>query len=172
MNKRLEQDVREWLRAEHTGSDELAERALARALAELGRCAPGAGFADRVLLSAGRLTPASRAWRSWWARGAVAACLLAAGLATAMLPAWLLVADPVARAFGSPLVSGVWHWMCRWMIAGFTSWTVIEDVGSALRASLVTPAAIVLIAANVLLAAASLLGLKRLLKAPEELIPW
>ncbi len=172
MKGRLEQDVREWLSAERAGSDELAERALGRVLARLGRRAPGAGFADRVLLSAGRLTPASRAWRSWWARAGVAACLLGAGLAAAVLPVWLLVADPVARALGSPLVSGVWHWMGRWMIAAFKSWAVIQDVASALRASLVTPAAIALIGANILLAAASLVGLKRLLRAPEELIPW
>jgi len=171
MNRRLEEDVREWLRAEQEGLDELAERALTRALGELGRRVPRPGLTDRILLRTGRLS-ASRAWRSWWVRGAVAACLLSAGLAAATLPVWLLVADPVARAFGSPFASVAGHWTGRWVSAAFASWAVIEDVASALRVSLATPTALVLLSANVLLAVASLFGLRRLLKAPEELMPW
>ena len=64
MNRRLEQDVREWLDAERISADELAEQALIRAFTRLGRQAPEAGFADRVLLRTGHFAPASALWRS------------------------------------------------------------------------------------------------------------
>ncbi len=172
MSRRLEDNVREWLRAEGTGPDELAEEALARALADLGRRRPGAGFADRALMRAGRLSPAWFAWRSWWSRAAVAGCLLVAGLAVASLPTWLLIAGPLARALGAPFTAVVWHWMTEWAVAAFASWGVIADVTTAVCVWLATPSGIALLAVNVLLACGSLIGLKRLLKAPEELISW
>jgi hypothetical protein len=171
MNRRLERDVREWLDAERMSADEPAEQALVRAFAELGRRAPGAGFADRVLLRTGHFAPASAFWRSRWVRAAVIACMAAGGLAIITLPVWWLVAEPLARAFGSPLALAMSRGAARSMSAAFASWTVIQDVGSALRASLVTAPVLALLSANALLAAASLFGLKRLLKAPEELMP-
>ena len=171
MNRRLDEDVREWLKAEREGLDELAEHALTRALGGLGRRAPRPGFADRVLVRAGCLS-APAGWTSWWVRGAVAAAILSAGLAVATLPVWLLVADPIARAFGSPLVSMTAHWTGRVVAAAFASWAVIEDVASALQASFATPTVLALLLANALLAGGSLFGLRRLLKAPEELMPW
>ncbi len=172
MNRRLDYEVRRWLNAEREGSEELADRALGRAFAELGRRAPRAGFADRVLLRAGRVTPALPAWRRWWLRASVAACLVAAGLAVATLPAWWPIAGAVSHALGPPLVAAISHWSGRWMNAGPACWTVIQDIAAAARASLATPAAILLLSGNLLLAGASLFGLKRLLKAPEELMPW
>lgn len=171
MNRRLEHDIREWLNAQGGGSDELAERALMRAFAQLGRRTPPARFADRVLLRAGRRVPVPAALR-WWLRGVVAACLVAAGLAVALLPAWLSLVRPVAHAFGSPFVSVLSHWAGKWMAATIAFWAVVEDVASAVRTSLATPTGILLLATNVLLAAAILFGLKRLLNAPEELTPW
>ncbi len=172
MNRRLEHEIRDWLKAQQDGPDELAEQALVRALGQIGRRRPTAGFADRVLLRAGRLAPATAAWRWWWLRAAVAACLVAAGLAVALLPAWLPAARPVAHAFGSPFVTSLSHWAGTWLSAGLAFWAVMGDIGSAVRASLATPTAVLVLSANVLLAAASLLGLKRLLKAPEEFMPW
>ncbi len=169
MSRRLEDDVRQWLGAEEQGADEPAERALARVLADLGRRRPSPAFSDRVLLRAGRLSPAWFAWRSAWTRGAVAACLVAAGLAVAMLPTWLIVADPLAHAFGVPLTAAVWHWMSRWSVAAFAAWALIVDVASAIRIGLATPTGVVLLTGSMLLAGASLFGLKQLLTAPEEL---
>ena len=172
MSRRLEEDVRGWLRAEGLGSDEFAERALVRVLGDLGRRRPSAGFADRVLASAGRLSPASLAWRSWWIRAGIAACLVAAGLAVATLPTWLLVADPVARVFGVPVTSAVWHLITRWTVAAFASWALIADVASAMRVWLATPAGVGLLAVSFVTACGSLMGLRQLLKAPEELNSW
>jgi hypothetical protein len=172
MSRQLEEQVRTWLRAEQSGQDDVAERALARALKELGRRAPRAGFADRVMLRAGRLSAAPRAWRSWWVRAAVSACLLSAGLAAATLPVWLLAANPITRAVGSPLVAAAWHWVSRSLSASLASFAVIADVTAALQASLATSTAIGLLSATVLLASASLFGLRRLLSAPEESMPW
>jgi hypothetical protein len=172
MSRRLKADVRDWLRAEETGSDELAERWLARVLTDLGRNRPRAGFADRVLVRAGRLSPASQAWRSWWTRAGIAACLVAAGLAVATLPTWLLVADPLARAFGAPVTAAVWHLITRWTVAAFALWALVVDIGSATRVWLGTPAGAGLLAVNLAIACGSLMGLRQLLKAPEELEPW
>lgn len=169
MSTHLDRDVREWLGAEEDGLEDVAERALTRALAGLDRRAPAAHFADRVLARAGRLAPASRAWRSWWLRFPVAASLLTAGFAAAALPAALLVIIPVARAFGWPALAASWHWTARWTTVAFRSWSIVADVAAALGASLSAPAAVAVLSANVLLAAASLLGLKRLLRSPEEL---
>lgn len=74
-----------WLAAERRGRDGAAEGALRRLFVALPPVMPAAGFTDRVLAAAGvgwrvRLDP-------WWSRAAVAACLLLAGLASAvMLP--------------------------------------------------------------------------------------
>jgi hypothetical protein len=94
---------------------------------------------------------------------------VAAGLAVATLPTWLLVADPLARAFGAPVTSVVWHALTRCTIAAFASWSLLADVGSAARVWLATPAGVGLLAVNSLIACASLIGLRQLLKAPEEL---
>lgn len=172
MRRRLQNDIRDWLTAERDRSDDLAEQALRRAFTELGRRAPVAGFADRALLRASRFAPASRAWRPWWLRLSIAACLVAAGLVIALLPAWWPTAGAVARALGSPVVSACSYWSGHWINAGFAFWAVIQDLAAAARASLVTPAALLVLSANVLLAATSLFGLKRLLKPSEELMPW
>jgi len=172
MSRRLADDVREWLRAEETGSDELAERAFSRVLGDMGRRRPSLGFADRVLMRAGRLSPASLAWRSWWTRAGIGACLVAAGLAVATLPTWLLLAGPVARAFGAPVTEAVWHAITRWTVAAFASWALIVDVASATRVWLATPAGVGLLAVNLIIACGSLVGLRQLLKAPEELNSW
>lgn len=172
MNRRLGHQIRDWLDAEGKGSDELAERALARALAEIGRRGPGAGFADRVLLRAGRLAPALPPWRWRWLRGALAASLLGAGLALAVLPAVWLVIPALLHAVGSPLVSTLLHSIARWISAAFAAAAIIADVGSALQTVLVTPTALVLLTANILLALASLMGLRRLLRPSQEYLPW
>ncbi len=173
MKIRLEDEVRQWLGAEEDGLDSAADRALARALASLERRGPTRGFADRVLLSAGRMAPVAGVWRSWWLRFPVAACLLTAGVtAGVLLPVILLVVVPLGRAMGGTLLVACWHAVARWTTTAFASWAVVADVFEALGASLATPAAIAVLSANVLLAAASLFGLKRLLKPSEELIPW
>ncbi len=170
MKIRVEDEVRQWLGAEEDGLDEVAEQALRRALASLER-APRPGFADRVLLRAGRLEPVAGVWRSWWVRFPVAACLLIAGIAAAVLPVALLIVIPLARAFGWPSVVACWHWAARSTTVAFRYWTILAGVMEAIGASLATPEAVAILSANVLLAAASLFGLKRLLKAPEELMP-
>jgi hypothetical protein len=172
MNRRLEHEIRDWLRAERDGPDDLAERALTRVFAQLGRRAPGAAFADRVLLSAGHLVPPVVPWRWRWVRGAVAACLVGSGLALAALPLFWLVLPPLVHAVGSPFMSTLSHSAARWMAAWMRLCAVFADVGTALQSVLVTPTAVALLTANVLLALASLIGLKRLLKAPEEFTPW
>lgn len=168
MNRRLNRDIRAWLEAERA-SDEWADEALRRAFGRLRRRAPGPGLADRVLLRAGYPVGAAAAWRSRWLRGAVAACILVAGLAIITLPAWWLVASPVVQAFGSPLLLALSRATVRWMSAAFASWAAVQDVASALRTALVTRTAMALLTANALLAVLSLSGLKRLLKAPGEL---
>ena len=172
MNRRLEREIRDWLRAEHDGEDRRAERALRRAFGRLGRRAPGAAFADRVLLRAGRLVPATVPWRWQWVRGAVAACLVGSGLALAAVPLLWLVVPPLARAVGSPFISTLAHSAARWTAAWMKVGVVVADIGTALQAVFITRTAMVVLAANVLLALASLVGLKRLLKAPEEFTPW
>ncbi len=169
MRKRLEREVREWLDAERLSKDTLAEQSLSRAFAEIERRSPGPGFADRVMLASG-LGRAAAFWRSRWLRAAIAVGMVAAGLAVVALPAVWLVADPLARALGSPLALTISHGVTRTMARTFAVWSVLDDVASALRASLDTGPVLALLAANALMAATSLFGLKRLLKAPEELI--
>ncbi len=173
MKMRLEDEVRRWLGAEEDGLDGVADRALARALAGLEHRGPTPGFADRVLSRTGRLAPVAGVWRSWWLRFPVAASLLTAGLTAAvLLPAGVVVVGFLGRTFAGSLLAASWHAMARWTTIAFRWWGVVADVVEALGASLATPAAIAILSANVLLAAASLLGLKRLLKPPEELMPW
>lgn len=82
-----------WLHAEARGHDADAERALQALFVGLPAARPGRRFAGRVLAAAGVERP------SWSVaqRAAVAACLLAAGLAATYLPPILL---GVARGIG------------------------------------------------------------------------
>ncbi len=75
--------LRRWLAAERSGRDAEAEAALFELIGGLPMAAPAAGFADRVLARAG-VAAAPRLSRG--RRFAVAAGLLAAGLAAFVLP--------------------------------------------------------------------------------------
>ena len=172
MSRRLRKDVGEWLDAERHGAHDLAEQALRRAFAELGRRVPATGFADRVLVRAGRFAPVPLPWPPWWLRVSVAGSLVAAALVIALLPAWWPVASAVGSALRSPLVTACSYWGSQLVNAGFAFWDLLQEVAIALQASLMTPTVLVVLAANVLLAVSSLFGLNRLLKSPEELMPW
>jgi hypothetical protein len=72
-----------WLAAERDGRDAAAERALRGLFAALPPAVPAADFAGRVLAAAG--LPRRFGLDPWWSRAAVAACLLLAGLASALV---------------------------------------------------------------------------------------
>jgi hypothetical protein len=165
----LDDAIRDWLEAEDSGAGDRAEAALTGALAGLGRRGPHEGFAERVLLAAAIREPARSPWWAVVVRVALAACLLAAGLALANLPVWIAAGLAVARALGLSVVVPVLDWLGRAMAAALASWALVENVASALRATLANSAVVMLLAANLLVAAASLIGLKRLLKTSEEL---
>ena len=172
MSSSLDDAIGEWLDAEGAGDGDRAEAALARSLAAVGRRGPGRGFADRTLLAAGLLEPASPAWWPVTVRMALAACLLVAGLALVNLPVLVYAWVPVVRAAGLATLVPALHGLARAMAAAFASWTFVEEIASALRASLGNPTVVLVLAANLSVAAASLVGLKRLLKTPEEMLPW
>jgi hypothetical protein len=172
MTTRPDDAIGDWLDAEGAGADDRAEAALTRALAGLGRRGPREGFADRVLLAAGVLEPAHPARWPATVRVALAACLLVAGVAFANLPVLVAAFAPVVRALGLSTIVPALHWLAHAMGAAFASWTFVEEVASALRASLASAAVVMVLAANLLVATASLIALKRLLNPPEELLPW
>lgn len=171
MKADINRQIRDWLAAEGAGADERADEALAAAIRRLAKPGPAPGLSSRVLAAAGFRHQKTRIWHSRAVRAAVLATLLVVGCAATAIPSLLALAEPVGRVFGWPLVSSVWHWAGRWIDLAFASWTVIESVGHALRASLSSPTAASLLLLNVLIAAVSLLGLRRLLAAPEESLP-
>ncbi len=170
MTRRLERDIDDWLTAEESGSDEQADRALLRALSAIPRREPGPAFVDRVLCAIGAARGVAPIWRSAWLRVAVLGGLVATGLAVGLLPALVSFGAVTHLAAGG--VFGAWHLIGRWLAASFLSWDIVQDVGFALRRSLLTPVAIAVLLANVFVAAASLFGLRRLLGAREELVQW
>ncbi len=124
MSNRLEREIREWLEAERLSMDELAEQSLSRAVAELGHRAPSPGFANRVMVAAGTHRTA-RVWHSRWLRAGVGTAIVAAGLAIVALPVLWLVADPLARAFGSPLAFAIPRAIARGFARAVAAWDVV-----------------------------------------------
>ncbi len=76
-----------WLAAENNGRDAVAEQALRAIFSGLPEVLPAAGFSDRVLAAVAGAAVRRGTGESlpWWSRAAIAACLLLAGLATALI---------------------------------------------------------------------------------------
>ncbi len=170
MTGRFEREIEAWLAAELSGADEGADEALLRAFSALPRREPGPAFADRVMRSLSTIRPVALEWRSRWLRLAVAACLVATGLAVALVPQMMTLAT-LTHGTGAIVLAG-WHLVSRSVAASFASWHVVEGVGFAVLAALANPVAVAVLLGNALVAAVSLLGLKRLLGVREETVPW
>ncbi|MEM7351876.1 MAG: hypothetical protein AAF657_13845 [Acidobacteriota bacterium] len=79
--QRFDTHLKHWIAAERGGRDADAELALERLFAALPLPEPSAGFAGRVLASAGlRAAPVVY---PWWSRATIAACLMVVGLTLA-----------------------------------------------------------------------------------------
>jgi hypothetical protein len=169
MSSGLEQDVREWLAAEESGSEGGAEAALVRAFRRAGRPAPSAAFSAGVLRAAGFGVGARSAW-SPWTRAAALLCLCTAGVALAMLPGMLVALRPLVHEVGWPFVFAAWRSSARVVDLTVNAWAVVGHVAAAIRMSLASSTGAALVLANVAVAAGSLLGLKRLLGGRQELL--
>ncbi len=171
MKKRFEDDLATWLDAERSGDEEAAERALSRAVRHLDRRGPSAGFADAVLYRAGIGARAPQAWEWRWVGAAAAAGLLVAGVLALSLASLVLALGPANRVLAW-VVPVALHWTGRWMSFAYDSWAVLAEFTVVLRAALATRGIQTVLLINAVVGTASLLGLKRLLRAPEELTQW
>lgn len=165
MNRKLNNDIESWLRAERTGDRDQADFAFGALLASLPRLSPTPGFAERVMWS---IQPAPSVALStsltWGWKMATALALVLAGLSTAFLPAvrWL----PIGR----PSFSGVFQTITQamigvaeWLETGLATWAFLAGFSRTLGVVVATPQVASAILVTALVGAVALYTLNHLL---------
>ncbi|MCP3957223.1 MAG: hypothetical protein GY719_05165 [bacterium] len=164
MTERLDMTMRRWLAAEQAGREADAERALARMFAALPMSAASAGFADRVLASAGLRSTAL----AWWGRAAVAALLLITGLALAYtLPLVVGLAALVAPGEVFAAVVQGFVGLANRVDEVVAIWHILARVMETLTAIATAPPVAITLLTLTILSAATFRGLSGLL-SPER----
>ncbi len=166
MKRRLEAAIRRWLGHELAGREVQGERALTRVFAVLPRPWPPAGFAERVLASAGLAPARARDLAGLEVRVLVGlACALSA-VSIFYLPSILAALSATVRARGLiELGAGLLVELSQRVAAGFAFWDALRLAGRVLSEAAATPAVMTTLTLAVLVSA----GAFRLLQ--ELVIP-
>lgn len=164
MNRKNDDMLTAWLRAEAEADDDRAEAAFGALFATVDRLAPRHGFTERVLVAIQpAAAPASVIW-TWGGRAVLAAAMALAALMAGLLPAarWLPIEVPrvgrLVDGFASAMIG-----LADWLTAGLAVWRFFAVVGRGLGVAVTTPevAAAVLLTTSV--GAMALYGLHRML---------
>ncbi|MDX1661213.1 MAG: hypothetical protein R3326_05435 [Gemmatimonadota bacterium] len=162
---RLHTELNAWLKAEATGDDAGAEAAFGALVGSLPRMGPSPGFAERVVWAAVPApATAHPAWVVWLTRGALAAALALAALATGLLPAAVraLPALPSPGQIAKGLADGL-AWIGRRFEDGVAVWEFLGRIGEAMSLALGTPQAQAAVAGSAILSVIAFYTLHHLL---------
>ena len=151
---------RQWLQAEQSGQDELAERIFAHVVAEMPPIEPGPKFVSRTVQAA---WPARTARR----RPARVAALIAAALLISIgsVGAFYALAAPATSLAVrvTVLMSHGLALLLTFASEGARWWWIVERVGSAARATIAAPSTAASIAAIEMVALLAIYAFQRLL---------
>jgi hypothetical protein len=152
-------DERQWLQAEQSGQDDLAEKAFARVVAEMTAVDPSADFINRTV----RVAWQAHARRRLVRRAAlIAAALLittaGVGLIDALTPLAIGMVGGVAVLFSQGLV-----WLLTSASEGARWWWVAERMGTAVTDTIAVPSAAVSIAVIEMIGLLGIYAFQRLL---------
>jgi hypothetical protein len=152
-------DERQWLQAEQSGQDDLAEKAFARVVAEMTAVDPSADFINRTV----RLAWQAHARRRLVRRAAlIAAALLitivSIGLIYALTALAIGMVGRVAVLFSHGLV-----WLLTSASEGVRWWWVAERMGTAVTDTVAIPSAAVSIAVIEMIGLLGIYAFQRLL---------
>jgi hypothetical protein len=154
---------RDWLQAEQSGQDALAEMMFARLVAEMPPIEPGADFVGRTVQAAWR----ARARRRIVTRLARVAAALLLGIATlgSMYALSVLAGGFIAR--GAAALSHGLVWFLTSASDGARWWWIAERMGTAARVMMASPLTAAAVAAAEMIALLAMYAFRRLV--PEEL---
>lgn len=126
---------REWLRAEQSGQEDLAEAMFARVVAEMPAVEPSAGFVGRTV----RIAWQARGRRLLARRAALIAAAILIGMAGAgsIHALAMLAAGLVVR--GTVVASQALVWLLVSAEEGIRWWWIAERIGTAVRVAVATP---------------------------------
>jgi len=151
---------RQWLQAEHSGEDDLAEMLFARLVAEIPLIDAGPDFVGRT---------AQAAWRSRTRRRFVKAlagvvAVLSIGFAAFASMYELRGLAVGLIAWGTAVLS---HWLV-WLLtsagAGVRWWWIAERIGTAVSGTIAAPSATAAVAAMEMIALLAIVALKQLVR--------
>jgi hypothetical protein len=150
---------RQWLQAEQSGQEELAEKAFARVIAEMPAIEPSADFVNRTV----RVAWQAHARRRLVRRAAlIAAALLitivGVGLIDALTAPAISIAGRVAVLFSQGLV-----WLLTSASEGARWWWIAERMGTAVRDTIAVPSAAASIAVIEMIGLLGIYAFQRLL---------
>ena len=141
MNRKLNNDIDRWLRAEKTGDRDQAESAFGALFTSFPRLSPTPGFAERVMWS---IEPAPsialKAGLNWGWKMATAMALVLAGLSTAFLPAvrWLPLERPSITGILQTITQAIIG-VAEWLEAGLATWAFLAGFSRTLAVVVATP---------------------------------
>jgi hypothetical protein len=149
---------RDWLRAEQSGQDELAETMFARMVAEMPAVEPGADFVGRTVQTVWR----ARARRRVVVRVARVAAALLFGAATlgSMYALSVLAGGFIVR--GAAELSHGFAWLVASIGEGARWWWIAERIGTAVGVSVSSPLTAAAIATAEMIALLAMYAFRRL----------
>lgn len=160
MSRELKKAIESWLKRERSGSEEAAERALARVFRILPMPSPSAALTGRTLarLGLGSARSSARVRPHWAYRWAIAMALALSGLATALYTPALLASVSLKGGanWGVDVAAGFLAAVSRRLAAGYTLWEVIARAGATAAEVVETPQVLGLTLATVLFGLATL----------------
>ena len=149
---------RDWLQAEQSGHDALAETMFARLVAEMPAIEPGAGFVDRTVRAAWR----ARARRRIVVRLARVAAALLLGITTlgSMYALSVLAGGFIVR--GAASLSHGLVWFLTSAGEGARWWWIAERIGAAASVMMASPLTAAVVAACEMIALLAIYAFRRL----------
>ena len=149
---------RQWLQAEHSGEDDLAEMLFARLVAEIPPIDAGPDFVGRTVQAAWR----SRTRRRFVKALAGVVAVLSIGFAAfgSMYELRGLAVALIAR--GAAVFSHGLVWLLTSASAGVRWWWIAERIGTAVSGTIAAPSAAAAVAAMEMIALLAIVALKQL----------
>jgi len=150
---------RQWLQAEESAQEELAELMFAQLMAEMPRVEADAEFVNRT---------AKVAWRAHIRRRLISRCAFFAAallVVTGGVASVYELKDFAIRAavYGVVLFSHALVWILTWATDGFRWWWIAERIGTAVRDGIADPSRVALLAAFEMIVLLATCAFRRLL---------
>lgn len=167
MNRKLQNDIERWLKAEALGDSAEAEARFAAAFAALPHLEPRAGFATRVMYGFQPALARRFEWLTWGWRAAMLGALALVAIVMGLLPAARITfrLPPVGTLLDA--ATGGITWLAEWLATGLEVWSFLVRIGHAIGVAVTTPQLGAALVASALVGAVALYELNRLL-VPER----